>query len=89
MPTGSTFCLSHITLGQMPNFPDKYFSRMIAKPRGDNMNLEWMSPYKSEAFWKAQEKLRLEGPPHQEFQARVSFPKLRGNEEFLGAARIN
>lgn len=33
MPIGNTVCLSHKTLGQTPNFANKYFSLIIAKPR--------------------------------------------------------
>jgi hypothetical protein len=41
---GSTFCFSHITLGQLPNRPAKYRSRMMASPSGVVMYLAWINP---------------------------------------------
>ena len=44
MAMGSTFCFSHITLGQLPNRPARYRSRMMASPSGVVMYLAWTRP---------------------------------------------
>jgi len=39
IPTGKTFYLSQRTLGQTPNLPKRYFSRIMARPFGEVINL--------------------------------------------------
>jgi len=39
MPIGKTAYLSHNTLGHTPNFPNKNFSLITAKPFGERINL--------------------------------------------------
>lgn len=51
IPIGKTCCLSHKTLGQIPNVPFKYFSLIIPNPLGVNIKRAWISPYRSVASW--------------------------------------
>ena len=55
-PIGRTCCLSHSTRGQVPNAPYMNFSRILARPCGDRMNLAWMTPYRSMADWQISRK---------------------------------
>ena len=57
IPTGSTSCLSHSTLGQAPKTPFRYFALIIWRPLDEIINLAWMSPYRSIDDWYTSKKL--------------------------------